>query len=512
MGKILKTILVLLFSTTLGLYANTYQNELSRFDREHKTATTDEMLKFHHALKNIYIQSIIKNNKNLKISALQRLVITSSRLGLKSNAYQKELETLGKISKKKIHIPKPKPTKSSKTPNKKLDAKKLFATKAQSQKELKKKIQQGAKKGSNARIIETASNDKQVVITFDRKIGDIELRTFALKGKKAYRYVYDFGAILNGGARSIDFKKAQRVRIGQYNKKTVRLVFTSKNPLKLYYSKINNKIQVGFKGSSSKPLITTKTPKSKSTASKPKTTQKKRTTPKTNSFNASSKVIVIDPGHGGKDGGARGAGKLLEKREVLKIALKLGRDLKKRGFKVYYTRVKDKFIRLRTRTKMANDKKADLFISLHANAAPNKTKAKKMQGIETFFLSPARSKRSKNVAALENKSDIAEMDFFSKQTFLNFLNREKIISSNKLALDVQQGMLNALRKHYKIVDGGVREAPFWVLVGAQMPAILVEVGYISHKVEGKRIASSKYQTRVAKGIADGIDAYFAKNF
>lgn len=510
MGNILKTIIVLLFSATLGLYANTYQDELSRFDREYKNSTTDEMLKFHHALKNIYIQSIIKNNKNLKISALQRLVITSSKLGLQTNAYKKELETLGKLSKKKILIPKLKTPKTTKTPSKKLDAKKLFATKTQSQKELKKKIQQGAKKGSNARIIETASNDSQVVITFDRKIGDMELRTFALKGKKAYRYVYDFGAILNGGARSIDFKKAQRVRIGQYNKKTVRLVFTSKNPLKLYYSKINNKIQIGFKGSSNKPLITTKTPKSK--PAKSKTTPRKKVASKTKSFNASSKVIVIDPGHGGKDGGAKGAGNLLEKREVLKIALKLGKDLKKRGFKVYYTRVKDKFIRLRTRTKMANDKKADLFISLHANAAPNKTKAKKMQGIETFFLSPARSKRSKNVAALENKSDIAEMDFFSKQTFLNFLNREKIISSNKLALDVQQGMLNVLRKHYKIVDGGVREAPFWVLVGAQMPAILLEVGYITHAVEGKRIASSKYQTRVAKGIADGIDAYFAKNF
>lgn len=502
MEKILKIIIVLLFSTTLGFCANTYQGDLSRFDREYKSATTDKMLKFHHALKNIYIQSIIKNNKNLKIQALQRLVITSERLGLDTNAYEKELETLGKHLKKKIPIPK---TKSTTTQE--IDAKKLFASKPQSSKKDERQTTQKSAKDGKARIIETSSDDEKIVITFDRKISDISIKTFALKGKKTFRYVYDIGAILNGGARSIDFKGAQRVRIGQYNKKIVRLVFTSSKPLKLYYSKIDDKIEVGYKGNTTISSVTTKNTKKSDNKTHPKPQVKQSST----SFNASSKIIVIDPGHGGKDGGAKGANKLLEKREVLKIALKLGKDLKKRGFKVYYTRTKDKFIRLRTRTNMANDKNADLFVSIHANAAPNKKRAKDMQGIETFFLSPARSKRSKNVAALENKSDIAEMDFFSKQTFLNFLNREKIISSNKLALDVQQGMLNALRKSYKIVDGGVREAPFWVLVGAQMPAILVEVGYITHPAEGKRIASSKYQAKIAQGIANGIDAYFAKN-
>ena len=221
------------------------------------------------------------------------------------------------------------------------------------------------------------------------------------------------------------------------------------------------------------------------------------------------KVIVLDAGHGGDDSGAIN-GSLKEKNVVLSIAQKAGKELQGRGYKVYYTRSKDKFINLRDRTKYANDKAADLFISIHANAAPNKTKAATMHGIETFFLSPARSERSKNAAALENKSDIEEMNYFSKQTFLNFLNREKIIASNKLAIDVQREVLaRAKSVSSKASDGGVREAPFWVLVGALMPAVLLEVGYITHPDEGELINNSKYQDALAKGLADGIDVYFS---
>ena len=224
---------------------------------------------------------------------------------------------------------------------------------------------------------------------------------------------------------------------------------------------------------------------------------------------AKGKVIVLDAGHGGDDPGAIN-GSLKEKNIVLSIAQKAGKELQGRGYKVYYTRSKDKFINLRDRTKYANDKAADLFISIHANAAPNKTKAATMHGIETFFLSPARSERSKNAAALENKSDIEEMNFFSKQTFLNFLNREKIIASNKLAIDVQREVLaRAKSVSSKASDGGVREAPFWVLVGALMPAVLVEVGYITHPSEGELINNSKYQDALAKGLADGVDVYFS---
>ncbi len=224
-----------------------------------------------------------------------------------------------------------------------------------------------------------------------------------------------------------------------------------------------------------------------------------------------SRTIVIDAGHGGKDAGAIGYKGRMEKHLVLDVALELGKMLKQRGHKVYYTRTKDEFINLRDRTKVANDKNADLFISLHANAAPNEAKKLSMKGLETFFLSPDRSERSKNVAALENQSDIEEMDFYSKETFLNVLNREKIVLSNKAAIDVQSHMLKNVRKKYDVDDGGVREAPFWVLVGALMPSVLVELGYITNPDESDKMFNPHYQKLLVEGMSDGVERYFSNN-
>ena len=174
------------------------------------------------------------------------------------------------------------------------------------------------------------------------------------------------------------------------------------------------------------------------------------------------------------------------------------------------SRQKDVFIGLRQRTSFANNKNADLFISIHANAiAENKAK---FEGVESYFLSTARSERAKKVAALENKDDTEGMNYFSKQSFLNTLNTQRIVASNKLAIDIQYGMLQSLRgKYQQVIDGGVREGPFWVLVGALMPSVLLEVGYITHPKEGKRINQSAYQKALAIGIADGVDGYFQKN-
>jgi N-acetylmuramoyl-L-alanine amidase len=202
----------------------------------------------------------------------------------------------------------------------------------------------------------------------------------------------------------------------------------------------------------------------------------------------SKKIIVIDPGHGGKDSGAVGNG-FMEKEIVLQIGYQLSEKLREMGYTVYMTRSNDVFIELKDRTKFANDKEADLFISVHANSIPKTSDPLKAQGIETYFLSPARSERSMRVAALENSEDMEEMGQYGKLSFLSFLNKEKIIASNKLAIDLQKGMLGSLRKQFPNVhDNSVREAPFWVLVGAQMPAVLLEVGYISHPDESSRIA------------------------
>ena len=224
-----------------------------------------------------------------------------------------------------------------------------------------------------------------------------------------------------------------------------------------------------------------------------------------------NKTIVIDPGHGGEDAGAVGPSRRYEKVINFNVSKNLYSILKQRGYKVYLTRTNDTFIKVMNRTVLANEKNADLFISIHTNSVP-KEKANEVTGIETFFLSPARNERAKRVAAIENKSDIREMSSSSQSVFLVSLNRPRITASHKFAIDVQAGLLQATRSKYKdIKDSGVREGPFWVLVGAQMPSILVELGYVSHPIESKRLYDQDYQLLLANGIANGVDSYFSKN-
>ncbi|MFP6315408.1 N-acetylmuramoyl-L-alanine amidase [Helicobacter pylori] len=223
------------------------------------------------------------------------------------------------------------------------------------------------------------------------------------------------------------------------------------------------------------------------------------------------KKIVLDAGHGGKDCGAMSANLVCEKDIVLEVVKFLYKELKKRGYSVLLTRDKDIYIDLVARTELANKKSADLFISVHANSIPKRSTSN-AHGIETYFLSTARSERARKVAEQENKDDVNLMDYFSKSLLLNSLNTQRLIVSNKLAIDVQYGMLQSIRKNYPdVVDGGVREGPFWVLAGALMPSILIEIGYNSHAIESKRIQSKPYQKILAKGIADGIDSFFSKN-
>ncbi len=223
------------------------------------------------------------------------------------------------------------------------------------------------------------------------------------------------------------------------------------------------------------------------------------------------KKIVLDAGHGGKDCGAMSANLVCEKDIVLEVVKFLHKELKKRGYSVLLTRDKDIYIDLVGRTELANRKSADLFISVHANSIPKRSTSN-AHGIETYFLSTARSERARKVAEQENKDDVNLMDYFSKSLLLNSLNTQRLIVSNKLAIDVQYGMLQSIRKNYPdVVDGGVREGPFWVLAGALMPSILIEIGYNSHAIESKRIQSKPYQKILAKGIADGIDSFFSKN-
>jgi N-acetylmuramoyl-L-alanine amidase len=219
-------------------------------------------------------------------------------------------------------------------------------------------------------------------------------------------------------------------------------------------------------------------------------------------------LIVIDAGHGGHDSGAVGGGKK-EKDLVLSISKKVAKALKKHGYSVYLTRSKDQFLKLSQRTKIADKKEAVAFISIHANSVP-KSKRHRIHGIETFFLQNTRDAKSQRIAARENASVLKGAGSkLSKNVIIDsVLNGPKIIESNKLAIDVQRRIISSVRSKYTgVKDGGVRHAPFYVLVGASRPSILVEVGYISHPRERKRLFTKGYQNLIANGIAKGVDSY-----
>ena len=367
----------------------------------------------------------------------------------------------------------------------------------------------------------------EIVLEFNRDLKRGDYKDFTIASSDNFRFVIDFSARQKSQKTRLKDSFVSDVRASQYNDKTVRIVLSDPKEFNANVE-INGNMMILSTAEGLKATKSAREEKNKDQKSGRKRGREQDSEPQISTIDESQgaktasvaagkiykstkgKLIVIDPGHGGSDSGAVGNG-LKEKNVVLATSKKLGALLQKRGYRVLYTRSTDIFINLRSRTAFAAKKNADMFISIHANAAPNASSALKMSGVETFFLSPARSERSKNAAALENRGDLEDMNTFSKQTFLNFLNREKIISSNKLAIDIQSYMLSSVKKSFSSRDGGVREAPFWVLVGATMPAVLVEMGYITHPQEGKNLGKSAYQDRIAQGIANGVDAYFQKN-
>jgi N-acetylmuramoyl-L-alanine amidase len=215
--------------------------------------------------------------------------------------------------------------------------------------------------------------------------------------------------------------------------------------------------------------------------------------------------IVIDAGHGGKDPGAKGYySKAREKDITLSIAKRLKKKLETRlGCEVIMTRSGDKFLTLEERTAFANTKDADLFISIHVNAHRNKN----AYGVETYFLNLATDEDAIRVAAMENATSTKNIS--DLQTILmDLMQNAKINESSRLASHVQTQMVGHLQKKYSSIrDKGVKQAPFYVLLGAQMPAILVETSFISNPRECKRLMDPTYQDRLSDGIVLGIENY-----
>jgi len=366
------------------------------------------------------------------------------------------------------------------------------------------------------RLVNAQWKDTGIELVFDTKIEakEIHLSKIIEADKQRFRYIIDIEGGTLSQTKILEHSSIQKIRLAQYDAKTLRVVIEHneaiaiKPIIKEETVYIDLALPVTNKGIS--PALAT-------LAVQPPVVQQPpliaalppllNVTPR----DRSKKVIVIDPGHGGKDSGAIGNG-YMEKEIVLQVGLQLAEQLRSIGYTVYMTRSNDTFIELKDRTKFANDKSADLFLSVHANAIPKGSDANAAYGIETYFLSPGRSERAMRVAALENSEDMSEMGAYGKLSFLSVLNSEKIIASNKLAIDIQKGVLNNLRKQYpNVKDNGAREAPFWVLVGAQMPAILLETGYISNPEESSRISDPKYQKWMVEGMIDGVKHYFANN-
>ncbi len=215
-------------------------------------------------------------------------------------------------------------------------------------------------------------------------------------------------------------------------------------------------------------------------------------------------LIVVDPGHGGRDPGAIGRHGLREKDVTLKIARLVVKDLgKKLASRVILTRKRDVYVPLEERTAIANSRRADLFVSIHINSSPRRSAT----GVETYILNISTNEESRRLAARENsttKSGLGDLEYILR----DLVKTAKTNDSVRLASAVQGSLVSGLRRKYSRIKGnGVKGAPFYVLVGTRMPSVLVEVSFISNYREEKRLRSSKYLKEVANGISSGVIKY-----
>jgi N-acetylmuramoyl-L-alanine amidase len=213
--------------------------------------------------------------------------------------------------------------------------------------------------------------------------------------------------------------------------------------------------------------------------------------------------IVLDPGHGGKDPGAIGVDGIAEKDIVLGVARRLADKLKALGIDVVLTRKDDRFIPLEDRTAIANAESADLFISLHVNASPNS----EARGVETYYLDNTTDEAALRMAARENgiaRDKISDLQFILSDMVQNL----KLEDSITLAHRLQGSVVTQVGGRYgEVRDLGVKKAQFYVLVGARMPSVLVEMFFVTNRVEARALATDEYQQALAEALFDGIKKY-----
>jgi N-acetylmuramoyl-L-alanine amidase len=227
---------------------------------------------------------------------------------------------------------------------------------------------------------------------------------------------------------------------------------------------------------------------------------------------APSFVVVLDPGHGGDQDGAVSPDGVKEKDVTLQIVQRVGAALRKRGVRVILTRTGDLTVPLANRPAIANAIQADLFISIHLNSMATAEQRAAMTGIETYILSAgATDERASAVAARENADRIAGEDPLDPADpvaaiLSDLSDQDSLAASQRFAADLQDRLVAAEGTG----SHGVKQAPFYVLAGARMPAVLVELGFISHPEESKLVATRGYQDRAAEAIAEAVVAYRAE--
>jgi N-acetylmuramoyl-L-alanine amidase len=213
--------------------------------------------------------------------------------------------------------------------------------------------------------------------------------------------------------------------------------------------------------------------------------------------------VVLDPGHGGSDPGAIGVGGLREKDVTLRLALMLERKLQRRGFTVVMTRNGDRTLSLEERTAIAEASGADLFVSLHANAARRRS----LSGIETYYPDANHERHALRVAARENGIERSQLNALQR-TLARLRVGEVSPQSRRLAEHVQQELVTGLPRQYRpVANLGVKKGPFYVLFLSSMPSVLVESGFVTHAAEAKRLRDDRYVDALAEQIAEGLSAY-----
>jgi N-acetylmuramoyl-L-alanine amidase len=336
-----------------------------------------------------------------------------------------------------------------------------------------------------------------------------QLKEDAAKGTPPRIYIDIAGARLaltSKEAVPVEDGLLKQIRIGQYSPDVVRVVLDM-HSLREYNAFIlpdPYRLVVDVQGHKTPETSAAK----EAPAKKSPAARKPRVKEKTPSPNASVtpgiRKIVLDPGHGGKDPGAIGIGGSTEKDIVLSIAKKLAVKLRKEmGVQVVLTRKDDRFVALENRTAVANAEDADLFISLHMNASPNG----EAKGIETYYLDNTTDEAALRLAARENgtsRKNVSDLQFILSDMTQNMKLEDSITLAHRLQGTAVGGMTKAIGE---VKDLGVKKALFYVLVGARMPSVLVEMFFITNRNEARAMSQESGQDAMVEALMQGIQKF-----